>query len=124
MPSLFCGFLFPELIVTYILWVIYVREDNYSNIDYDDTAYMDYMDLIVRERPLNLNTHSLTSNFIEFGSPWVQWIHNKPMAWGQPDNGRFISMTCDTMRFTYTYIPRNIHTVFLCFALLWLCNRS
>ena len=22
------------------------------------------------------------------------------------------------------YIPRNMHTVLLCFALLWLCNRS
>ena len=25
---------------------------------------------------------------------------------------------------TVQYIPRNMHTVFLCFALLWLCNRS
>ena len=25
---------------------------------------------------------------------------------------------------TLQYIPRNMHTVLLCFALLWLCNRS
>ena len=25
---------------------------------------------------------------------------------------------------TIQYIPRNMHTVLLCFALLWLCNRS
>ena len=26
--------------------------------------------------------------------------------------------------FWLQYIPRNMHTVLLCFALLWLCNRS
>ena len=29
---------------------------------YDNTAYVDYMDLAVRERPLNLITHSLTQH--------------------------------------------------------------
>ena len=27
-------------------------------------------------------------------------------------------------RFVVQYIPRNMHTVLVCFALLWLCNRS
>ena len=28
------------------------------------------------------------------------------------------------IHFDIQYIPRNMHTVLLCFALLWLCDRS
>ena len=31
-----------------------------------------------------------------------------------------LSMTAQILQ----YIPRNMHTILLCFALLWLCNRS
>ena len=49
-PSLFSFIVltvfFLRLIITCRLWVIYEREDNYSNVyvTYDYTAYMDYMD--------------------------------------------------------------------------------
>ena len=33
-------------------------------------------------------------------------------------------MTCCQCHDDVQYIPRNMHTVLLCFALLWLCNRS
>ena len=35
----------------------------------------------------------------------------------------FVSDWCSFLVFLQ-YIPRNMHTVLLCFALLWLCNRS
>ena len=44
----------------------------------------------------------------------------------QAVKGSTISVTstfCITYR-VIQYIPRNMHTVLLCFALLWLCNRS
>ena len=65
MPSLFVGFCihFLKLIVIYILFVIYVREDNGSMqcIGYGYTACMDYMDPDVRcpQKAVKLN-HSLT----------------------------------------------------------------
>ena len=31
---------------------------------------------------------------------------------------------CDKKGYQLQYIPRNMHMVLLCFALLWLCNRS
>ena len=49
---------FSSTAVACRLHVIYVREDN-DCVGYDYTAYMDYMDLAVRERPLNALTHSL-----------------------------------------------------------------
>ena len=30
----------------------------------------------------------------------------------------------ELIKYILQYIPRNMHTVLLCFALLWLCNRS
>ena len=51
-PSLFLFIIlivfFLRLIIACRLWVIYVKEDNYSNVcyysKYDYTAYMDHMD--------------------------------------------------------------------------------
>ena len=35
-----------------------------------------------------------------------------------------LSVPCGNGPQALQYIPRNMHTVLLCFALLWLCNRS
>ena len=41
----------------------------------------------------------------------------------QGDNAAAALLTFFSWMFVQ-YIPRNMHTVLLCFALLWLCNRS
>ena len=46
----------------------------------------------------------------------VVFIHNKNTTLHIPEH-RFYTVVIQ-------YIPRNMHTVLLCFALLWLCNRS
>ena len=60
--------------------VIYVREDNDSNvIGYDYMACMDYMDPDVRcppKRPLNLITHWLTFSTIALLEMSLHWRHN------------------------------------------------
>ena len=59
----------------------------------------------------------ITQPFVKFSRPLKALMNNyipkKPMP--MIDGHRLR---------TIQYIPRNMHTVLLCFALLWLCNRS
>ena len=65
------------------------------------------------------------------------WFETQPPPLWRHRNGESTTSQClDTicsalMKYTHAhpnrllqYIPRNMHTVLLCFALLWLCNRS
>ena len=45
------------------------------------------------------------------------WYHNH-------NNTEHYKATWHSMGYAVQYIPRNMHTVLLCLALLWLCNRS
>ena len=73
-------------------------------------------------------------------SVFVYWVpramfftrHGRP--WSNPTTQDSVVVFCNKLlpvRFAQAcclryiqYIPRNMHTVLLCFALLWLCNRS
>ena len=50
------------------------------------------------------------------------WKHTK--VYGSMVNTFAWPFLCLHMCMHLQYIPRNMHTVLLCFALLWLCNRS
>ena len=74
------------------------------------------------------NYHRFT--LLAFVSDW--WIpHTKGQGWcgflsQKASNAESIptSWCPHAMVSLLQYIPRNMHTVLLCFALLWLCNRS
>ena len=51
------------------------------------------------------------------------WYGNRWYTWSVVPEAGFKSRA-KTVYSTVQYIPRNMHTVLLCFALLWLCNRS
>ena len=55
----------------------------------------------------------------------LHYVQINPGAWCllQAGCGIHCIFHCNKNR-AIQYIPRNMHTVLLCFALLWLCNRS
>ena len=54
-----------------------------------------------------------TISSTQTSSSIIKWVYTN-------DNAYFLQKD----NLTIQYIPRNMHTVLLCFALLWLCNRS
>ena len=73
------------------------------------------------------------SDFYLILDPWIKLIwFDKSRAWFRLWHGdisiylrSFVEKPFWCIFISYLqYIPRNMHTVLLCFALLWLCNRS
>ena len=92
---------------------------------YDECKYSDTFWLAVRTRLLVQYTISLSSlcKFI-----WGHWSYKMLVRYILVECVIKIKHILSVIHYTICgavqYIPRNMHTVLLCFALLWLCNRS
>ena len=79
--------------------------------------------------PLPL-VNKINSNYLHLQSGWLTAQHHNPYFLGKVVKLIFnleqliLLLLCPIQRTELQYIPRNMHTVVLCFALLWLCNRS
>ena len=60
------------------------------------------------------------SEFEIFPMPWSTMLH-RVVSSGRCIKNQHGTCQCNTEILYVQYIPRNMHTVLLCFALLWLC---
>ena len=95
--------------VKYFMWIHYERLHNHNKAKHNKTVCI-FLGIYCKPNHLHIIAPLLATFSTWFLTPCRESIKGY---------GDLIFLMIKVQ-----YIPRNMHTVLLCFALLWLCNRS